>query len=223
MYELFLEFRDQGRSRTVLDGWKWYADNGGEAKKNSYYVYAKTFDWRDRAKLWDQYEEAQYQLARAERRRDMAERHEGKLEEAIVALVVPIDALNKRIENDDDFMAELSTTSASKLIDMANRAARALPSIMTAERLARGEATEIVVGQIDVTHSIVIERDQVAEILGVLDAAGAFLDGSAVDESLEIVDAEVVDVYPVPADDNDGSEGTGDLDSSDGVSDSPGT
>ena len=221
-YTLYLQYRDQGRSRTILDGWKWYRENElGTAAKNSYYVYAKTWDWRERARLWDQYEEAQYQLARGQARREMAERHEVDIVNAIKAVVVPFEALTEAMRT-DEFIESLATMKPARLIDITNRAARALPSLMSAERLARGEATEIVVGQIDVQHNLVIERDQIAEILGVLEAAGAFVDGSAVDESLEIIDAEVVDVHPVPPDDHDDEGRAGDLDEATDIPDSSG-
>jgi len=220
MYALFLQYRDQGLGREIIAGHRWYLENElGKAKANSFYVYAKTHDWIQRAKLWDQYEEAQYQLARGQARRDMAVRHESKLEAAIDALVVPIEALQKRIDDDPDFIASLSDAKATKLIDMANRAARALPSIMTAERLARGEATEIVAGTIEHHVEVTIGRDQIAEILGILEAAGALPHAIPIGELVADDEAEVVDVYPVPADSDDRSEGTGDQPEAASVSD----
>ena len=221
MYGLFIQYRDQGLGRTIINGFNWYLEEEiGTAKKNSYYVYAKTWDWQERARLWDQYEEAQYQLARGVARRDMAERHEEKIVEAIGAIVVPFEALAVAMK-DDAFLDELATMKPAKLIDVTNRAARALPSLMSAERLARGEATEIVAGTVEVNHNVTIGRDQIAEILGVLHQAGALTDGSPIGEYVEIDDAEVVDVYPVPAEGDGGSEATGDEPEADSVPDSP--
>ena len=222
-YGLFLQFRDQGLGRTVVDGWRWYrAEELGRANEKSYYEYAKSKDWRERARLWDQYEEAQYQLARGIARREMAERHEEKIGEAIDAIVVPFEALTTALK-DDDFLAQLVNMKPARLIDITNRAARALPSLMSAERLARGEATEIVAGTIEVNHNVTIERDQIAEILEVLDAAGALPVGLSDSESVEIYDAEVVDVHSVPADSDDDEERAGTEPEANGVPVSPST
>ena len=221
MYGLFIQYRDQGLGRTIIAGYNWYLEEElGTAKQNSYYVYAKTWDWRERARLWDQYEEAQYQLARGVARREMAERHEGEIMEAIKAVVVPFKALTQAMGT-PEFLESLATMKPARLIEVTNRAARALPSLMSAERLARGEATEIVAGTIEHNVSVSIGRDQIAEILGVLHQAGALTDGSPIGEYVEIDDAEVVDVYPVSADGDDLSEGTGDESEADRIPDSP--
>ena len=75
---------------------------------------------------------------------------------------------------------------------------------MSAERLARGMPTEIVGGTVE--HQLVstVDRDQIGEILAVLAAAGALNVGGGSLGTGEIVDAEVVEVYPVPADGDDG-------------------
>ena len=222
-YGLFLQFRDQGLGRTIVAGWRWYRRGDlGKANEKSYYEYAKSQDWRERARLWDQYEEAQYQLARGIARREMAERHEQKIGEAIDAIVVPFEALTTALK-DEAFLLQLVNMKPARLIDITNRAARALPSLMTAERLARGEATEIVAGTIEVNHQVTIARDQIAEILGVLEEAGALPVGLPDSEFVEIDDAEVVDVYPVPADSDGDEERAGTEPEANSVPDSPST
>ena len=151
----------------------------------------------------------------------MAERHEGEIMDAIKAVVVPFEALTEAMKT-DDFIKSLATMKPARLIEVTNRAARALPSLMSAERLARGEATEIVAGTIEHQHNISIGRDQIAEILGVLAQAGALPDGSPIGEFVEIDDAEVVDVYPLPADSDSGAEESGDQPEAVSVPDSPG-
>jgi hypothetical protein len=94
---------------------------------------------------------------------------------------------------------------------------------MSAERLARGEATAIVAGTIEVNHQVTTGRDQIAEILAVLDAAGALPVGLPDSEFVKIDDAEVVDVYPVPADSDSDEEGTGAQPETNSVPDSPST
>ena len=160
--------------------------------------------WKDRAYQWDQHEEAQYQLARSEAIRKMVDRHERDVSDAIEGLMTPIRALQLRIESDPDFLGNLSQASAAKLVDMANKASRTIPSLMSAERLARGMPTEIVGGTVE--HQLVstVDRDQIGEILEVLERAGALNVGRGSLGTGEIVDAEVVDVYPVSADGDDG-------------------
>ncbi len=222
-YGLFLQFRDQGLGRSIVAGWRWYrAEELGRANEKSYYEYAKAYDWRERARLWDQYEEAQYQLARGIARREMAERHEEKIGQAIDAIVIPFEALTTAMK-DEAFLDELATMKPAKLIEVTNRAARALPSLMSAERLARGEATAIVAGTIEVNHQVTIGRDQIAEIIGVLEEAGALPLGLSDSELVEIDDAEVVDVYPVSADSDGDEERAGTEPEANSVPDSPST
>jgi hypothetical protein len=152
----------------------------------------------------------------------MAERHEEKIGQAIDAIVIPFEALTTAMK-DEAFLDELATMKPTKLIEITNRAARALPSLMSAERLARGEATEIVAGTIEVNHQVTIGRDQIAEILGVLEAAGALPVGLPDSEFVEIDDATVVDVYPVSADSDSDEEGTGAQPEANSVPDSPST
>ena len=113
--------------------------------------------------------------------------------------MAPIRALNHRIESDPDFIASLSKSSAAKLIGMSNSAARTIPNLMSAERLARGMPTAVVGGTVDVNHVVRIERDHIGEVLDVLAGAGV-LDGRGHRLGAgEILDAEVVDDDPVPA------------------------
>jgi len=211
-YKMFLHYRDQGLVRTVKATHEHFASMVGESptKKikthnvNWLYQVSTKHRWKDRAYQWDQHEETQYQLARSEAIREMVDRHERDVSDAIEGLMTPIRALQHRIENDPDFIDSLSQASAAKLIDMANKASRTIPSLMSAERLARGMPTEIVGGTVE--HQLVstVDRDQIGEILEVLERAGALNVGRGGLGAGEIVDAEVVDVYPVSADGDDG-------------------
>ncbi len=200
-YSMFLHYRDQGMGRVIVDTARHFhkSDN-----RNSFVYRASVRNrWQERAGLWDEDQERQYQLARSQSIREMVDRHEAEIVEAIEALMTPIRVVNKLIENDENFVDSLSKSDAKKLISMANQAARTIPSLMNAERLARGMPTEIVGGTIDHKHIVAVERDQIGEILEVLGRAGVLDDGDRSLGTGEIVDAEVVDVYPIPAEDND--------------------
>ena len=201
-FSSFLHYRDQGVGRqiriTVLH-------NKPDARPDDSFLYkvSRRYEWKIRAVAWDEDQERQYQLARSEAIREMVVRHEVDIEDAIEALMIPIKALGVAMESDEDFVSNLSKTDAKKLISLANQSARTIPSLMNAERLARDMPTEIVGGTIDHRHIVTVERDRIGEILEVLGRAGQLDDGSRNLGVGEIVDAEVVDVYPVSADGDD--------------------
>ncbi len=159
--------------------------------------------WAERNVAFDKEQERLYQIARGIAIRDMAARHEEMIVEAIGSLMIPIKALSLAMERDEDFIKSLSKTDAKKLISLSVRAAGMVPKLMQAERLARGMPTEIIGGVLEhqVTHRM--ERDQIGEVLTVLDGSGA-LDDRIRDLSVgEVVDAEVVEVHSVPAEGDD--------------------
>ena len=211
-YARFLHYRDQGPGRTVIASHIHFFGERELSPTTRYpngtrraisYETSKKGDWKARAAQWDEDQERQYQLARSQAIREMVSRHEDQVERAIDSLMVPIEALSLAIQTDPDFMSNLSKQDARKLISISNQAARTIPSLMSAERLARGMPTEIVGGTVDHRHVVSVERDQIGEILEVLAGAGQLDDGSRSLGSGEIVDAEVVDIYPVPPEDND--------------------
>lgn len=201
-YAMFLDYRDQGPGRTVKAAGVKFQFDGVEADWNrqTYYTSSKN-NWKARALAWDSDQERQYQLARSQAIRDMVVRHEDQVKTAIDSLMVPIEALSIAIRNDPDFMNKLSKADAKKLIQMSNQSARTIPALMSAERLARGMPTEIVGGTIDHRHTVEMERDQIGEILEVLAGTGVLDVGGQGFGTSEIIEAEVVDVHPVPPDD----------------------
>ncbi len=211
-WALFCHHRDSGITRSLdktveamLEKYPpGYTTQGGinlnvaSLKQRSY-----LFGWSERTEAFDKEQERLYQIARGLAIREMADRHEETIVEAIGSLMVPIKALQLAMEEDEGFIKSLSKTDAKKLISMSNIAARTIPSLLQAERLARGMPTEIVSGVIEhqVTHTI--ERDQIGEVLEVLERAGALDDRSGSVDAGEIVDAEVVEVHSVPAESDD--------------------
>jgi hypothetical protein len=206
-WALFSHYRDQGIRRSIRVTALWAEKHNLGTKKldtlEKYSNIVRQFQgknrWNDRCFAYDVEQERLYQLARSEAIRDMAERHEVQIEKAINGLMTPIDALTKAIDEDPEFMADLSKTDKKKLISLANLAARTIPSLMAAERLSRGMPTEIVSGVVEHQHVTSIDRDQIGEVLAVLGQAGVLNVGSPDSESGNIIDAEVVEVHSVPS------------------------
>ncbi len=208
MWDLFTHFRESGLQRSLVKTTRYVVDKGlrnrTKTKKGSFTVreYSMKHKWQVRCLAYDKEQERLYQLARSEAIREMVDRHEGVIENAIAGLMAPIDALNRAME-DDEFIGKLSETEAKKLIDLSNRAARTIPSLMAAERLARGMPTEIVGGVVEHQVIVSVERNQIGAVLEALGQAGVLDVGIPGGGAGEIVDAEVVDVHPVSAEGDD--------------------
>ncbi len=209
MWDLFTHFRESGLQRSLVKTTRYVVDKGlrnrTKTTKKSFTVrdYSVKHKWQSRCLAYDKEQERLYQLARSEAIREMVERHEGVIEAAITGLMTPINALNRAMEDDAEFISNLSKTDAKKLIDLSNRAARTIPSLMAAERLARGMPTEIVGGVVEHQVVVSVERNQIGEVLAALGEAGVIDVGIPGGDAGEIVDAEVVDVYPVSAEGDD--------------------
>lgn len=200
---MFEHYRDQGPGRVIKQTMRWFNERGGTPSQPSIsevgiYNMATRNNWTDRVAGYDNERERLYQLARSEKVREMVDRHATQVEDAITGLMAPIQALNRRIQEDPEFIDTLSKTNPRDLIKLSNMASRTIPSLMAAERLARDMPTEIVGGT--VVHKIeAVERDHIGEILDVLEQAGV-LYGSGYGLPVgEVVDAEVVEVHSVPA------------------------
>jgi len=204
----FEHYRDSGVGRSIPETHRWFIARGGVPEKTeallvTFYKASSRHRWAERVQKWDTYQERLYQIARGEAVREMVARHEGQIEEALEGLMAPIRALNHRMEEDPDFMDTLSKGSINKLIGLANSAARTMPNLMSAERLARGMPTEVIGGTVDVNHVVKVERDHIGEVLDVLAGAGV-LDGRGHGLSVgPVIDAEVVDDDPVSPEDLD--------------------
>lgn len=212
MWNLFLHYRESGLQRSLKKTAQYVIDNDLRSKNRtkkgtdkSFVVdaYSTQYKWRSRCLAYDNEQERLYQLARSEAIRAMVSRHEEVIENAISGLMAPIEALNRAMSQDSEFVNSLSKTDAKKLIDLSNRAARTIPSLMAAERLARGMPTEIVGGVVEHQVVVSVERNQIGEILAILGQAGVLNVGDPGGGVGEIVDAEVVDVHPVSAEGDD--------------------
>ncbi len=214
MWELFKHYRNYGLKRSYRETAEWVMNNkarwvdhkkvkvGLSYTKPNISSYGRKHRWRERVFKYDQEQERLYQLARSESIREMADRHAANIVDAIEGLMVPTRALAVAMEEDEDFLSKLSNTNANKLVAMVTSAARTMPNLMNAERLARGMPTEIIGGTVEHQH-VVVERDQIGEVLAILGQAGVLAVGQPDSGPGEIVDAEVVEVHPVSAEGDD--------------------
>lgn len=195
-YKYFSYFRDMGPLRTKVEAAAHFGIVAISMSK-----YSAKYDWDNRLALFDREEDRLYQLRRQIKMKEIVEGHSAIIEEAIEGLVAPFHALALRIEQDPDFITDLSELNPRRLLDLANKTARTLPSMLAAQRLTLGMPTEIT--ETHHEEKIVHEwdREQLAEIAATLEAAGAFDGQRESDESEEVIDIETFEVLadePVP-------------------------
>ncbi len=203
MYNAFLDYRDQGLSRTFTET----SRQTGHSDR-TIFKWGKEHDWRSRVQSWDNEQERLYQLARGEAIREMADRHAQMVQDALEILAIPGLAIQQRINEEglDSVLAELSEQSLSKLIDTMAKTARIAPSLMNQERLTRGMPTAITVSEEVQHHTFDMDDNQLDLFLEALNQARISQlpsDTSAESADGEIVEAEVVEFHSLPGDSDD--------------------
>jgi hypothetical protein len=189
-FKYFCTFRDAGPARTSA-----MVSRIHDLSITTVAKYHKLYDWKSRALAFDQHEDRIYQTRRTLAIREMAERHGANIVDTIDGLMVPIRELQKRMEEDPQRVAEeLDELATDKLVNLAARTTGLLPNLMGAERLARGMPTEITQVEFsgEVKHQI--SRDGIADVLEVLQAAGAFDGRGALGRTSEIIDVDPADI-----------------------------
>lgn len=187
-YELFSEYRASGMSRTFTATGKHFSITQVYISK-----VARKHDWVDRVRAWDQYREQIYTTEVIESIRKMAHDHADIANRGIKALSMVFDELIERMENDPLHEEELAAIGFRSLFALAEKAARAVPNLMNAERLSRGLPTEISANITVKENRIVIQTtEELAEIVqglgGVLDAIGE------IDEGDDIIDVSAIEI-----------------------------
>lgn len=189
-WELFRYFRELGIGRTI-------ADTAAHFEISVGYLHNKftaRFDWRMRVAAWDRHCDRVYRLDLQDQVREMAKRHANQIVGSLEALSIPFMALRKKME-DPDFIDTLSDMDFRRVFDLAVKSGRILPSLMSAERLARGMPTEIVQTEGEIQHVHTLDGvDQLAGVLSVLDRAGAFDDTRRTLGVSEVIEAEAIEV-----------------------------
>jgi len=191
----FERFRDLGRGRSLEE-----LVNHPDTNQtlNTLYVYSGKNSWASRVSAFDDYIRRIEQEEYYRETRLMARKHAQQASDTAEALMAPVIALQKRLDqNPEAVMAELDDQTVGKLIAQVQASARVLQPIMNAERLAQGLPTEITEGRED--HVISIDGASVDTISGILQSLeetnllAHFLGEGATGE---VVDAEIVEVDP---------------------------
>lgn len=192
----FTAYRNLGPKRTLAQVAR---DLGVSAGSVS--VLSADGNWVSRAAAWDFYQERIFQAEMAEYTREMARRHVELATDSLEALRAPVDALVRKLEQDPDvFMEAFDIKDLAKLMKLVQDSAKIMPSIMSAERLAAGQPTQIS-EHTENTNVNYGDAERIGEVLDVLRTTGVLTAVLGEGAAGEIVDAQVVEVDDDPTDD----------------------
>lgn len=150
--------------------------------------WSSEFDWSDRSLAWDNYRSEQYELTLLEDLKSMARRHAETMVEGIEALA---SAFSPILADQEGFQAELNGLPAREKMRLAVAAAKVMPGLMNAERMARGLPMEL--SNDDSNTAIEIRASSLDDLKVIL--------GGLADTGLEHKSAGVVDARKVEDDD----------------------
>jgi hypothetical protein len=189
-YQAFTTYRDMGlarstakvarvlgKSKTLMDRW------------------SARWRWRMRVEAWDNDLDLERRVRMNDAIREMAERQASQAQTAVQALMAPHLALAQKLEDGgDDLLRALSKSDIKTLIGMAAKSATALTRVMQAERLARGEPTEIrhvdYTGRVASANIVADDPEKFDEIMGVLLDSGYLDRYASSDDDAETPDSE---------------------------------
>lgn len=162
-YELFTAFLSLGMGRTKQEVADKMAVTGTYVRK-----VGSDFDWNARARAYDQWRQRIWSATIAEKTMEMASRHGDIAAKGIKQLAMAFEAAEAKGAS---MLEELSALGAKELYRYMRDAARAIPALMNAERLAIGMPTEITQNQTVSSHEVIIQTtDELAEMIGNLNA-----------------------------------------------------
>ena len=188
-WQYFQIYRNLGYGRT----YKKVADAVNVSDSNIH-TYAKKHNWAERVHQWDIYQDKIFQAERAYALKEMAYKQAENINNAIQAMMVPINGLLDRA-TDPDLKAEFLRTDLDDLIKAAQASARALKSLTAAERSAWGAPSEITQVQTTVSGEVShkVDDDQLQELANLYHRyLGDGREGQG--EAEDIIDAEVIEV-----------------------------
>jgi len=161
-YELFSHYRASGLTRSQSATARFFKISQTYVSK----VYHKR-DWEERAQSWDKYREQVYTTEVIEGVKAMAREHAGIANKGIKALSIVFDELLSRVEDNDPIhQQEIKELGLKPLFALVDKAARAIPNLMNAERLSRGLPTELSAQVIVREDRILVQStDELAEIV----------------------------------------------------------
>lgn len=136
-------------------------------------------DWYNRVRMFDDYRERVYMAELVENIKDMAQTHADTAKRGIEALSLAFDGIVEKLSTESgraDMIDELADLPVQRQLAIAQRTAAVLPSLMSAERLARGMPTEITVDVHAHNHAVTVQTtdeltDIITGLIGPLSAA----------------------------------------------------
>lgn len=187
-YELFSHYLASGLSRSYGQTARHFGITQPYVSKR-----AQKHDWIDRVRAWDDYREKIYTSLIIQKTKEMAEDHADIAAKGIAALSIVFDEILSRAEDPELLKLELEEMSTRALFGLADKAARALPNLMSAERLSRGLPTELTAEvQVKENRVVIQSTEELSEIVSglydVLGKAGSDESEEIVIEELEIID-----------------------------------
>lgn len=144
-YQAFCVYRDMGPGRSIRAA----AEELGVTERMLYFWSSK-FRWVNRAAAYDAWLDDYAQEVRLGHVQRMAARHAQTVERLIRALMLPADALVRRMEKNPDLVEELSNHDLLDLVTTCTKIAQVIPSLVNVERLSQGEATQLIRQQSEV-------------------------------------------------------------------------
>lgn len=188
-YLAFVTYRNMGPKRTFAQVARELSLSPGHIHKM-----AADHSWTERTAAWDYYQEKIFQAELAEHSRQMARRHVEMATSSLEALRAPVDALIRKMEKDPEAAMEaFDLVDLTKLMKMVQDSAKIIPTVMSAERLATNQPTEI--SEHTENRNINYgDSERLGEVIDVLRTTGVLASLLGEREAGEIIDAEAVEM-----------------------------
>lgn len=107
--------------------------------------WSRQYNWIDRVRAFDQWRDATKRAKLEQEYERMAERHATQAQALAQALMLPAQQLLKRLsENPEQIYNEMSAMELAEQLTIMSRMASVWPNVMKAERLSRGQPTEVI-------------------------------------------------------------------------------
>jgi len=156
-YEVFCIYRDLGLERSCLKVAR-------ESTKSESYIkrLSSKYDWVNRVRAFDDYIEARVRDSNETEIIEMRSRHAKQSQDLQDALALPLQVLNRKLENDPD-LNELDKLKINELIGLLTQSAKCLKQLTEIEREAMGVPSSS--SKIEVTNAFEAKVDILQEML----------------------------------------------------------
>jgi len=137
-YHYFVAYRDMGFRRSI----RTLAQQEGLGFRNLA-KYSINWNWQQRVAAWDDELDRVKRESSMKEIREMTKRHSKQSMAFQRALILPVEAILKKINLNSSDIAEFENQPLHKLFDYALDASRVFATIVDVERKSRGEPNEI--------------------------------------------------------------------------------